>query len=261
MLGRILRDPLTLFALIGVGLFVGYDYFETQRTPPVRLTLETRQGLLDNFEKLTGRVATAEDIARLEQEYVTDELLFREAVDQGLHLRSSDIRGELIAEMRMEVTGLLPEPTDEELVNYYAENLERYYAEPAITFLHVFFQEEPEDRADVLARLRRGETISGDSFWQGAEFPGYGESMVRGLFGQAFVEALWAAPNGEWQGPLRSIRGWHFVLTSEPLPAERLPFERVRDQVESDYLVDVIRQAVDERAVELTEKYGVEIEP
>jgi hypothetical protein len=260
MFRALLREPLSLFALAGALVFGVYIYLDERASPPVTLTAETRAALVGAFEQLTGRAATPEEIRRIEQDYVADELLFREAVAQGLHLRSRDIRAEMIAEMRLSIAGLLPDPDDEALVNHYAENLAHYYAEPAISFRHVYFREPPEDPAQVLSRLRDGEEIAGDSFPQGREFRAYGRSMLRGLFGQAFLDALDALPLGEWHGPVGSTRGWHFVRAGERLAAHRLPFEQVRSQVEQDYLRTLIQQAVDAHVAEIAVQYGVDIE-
>lgn len=260
MFRALLREPLSIFALVGALLFGVYVYLDELASPPVTLTAETRASLIGAFEQLAGREATAEDIRRIEHDYVADELLFREAVAQGLHLASRDIRAEMIAEMRLSIAGLLPDPDDEALINHYAENLEHYYAEPAISFRQVYFQEPPEDPAQVLARLREGAEIAGDFFAQGSEFRAYGRSMLRGLFGQAFLGALDEMPLGGWDGPVESTRGWHFVQAGERLPAHRLPFEQVRSQVEQDYLRTLIQQAVDARVAEIAAQYGVEIE-
>jgi peptidyl-prolyl cis-trans isomerase C len=80
---------------------------------------------------------------------------------------------------------------------------------------------------------------------QGPSFPRYGRSILRGMFGQPFVDALWAAPVGEWSGPVESSHGWHYVRPAEQLPETRLAFDVVRDQAENDYLVAVISQAVE----------------
>ncbi len=110
-------------------------------------------------------------------------------------------RGGLVEEMRLEITGPLPDPSD----------LER-----------------PADGGQLRARLQAGETVSGDPFPPGVAFNRYGRSILRGMFGQPFVEALWAAPPGQWSGPIESLNGWHFVRPTERLAATLLPFEAVR---------------------------------
>ena len=260
MLARMIRDPLFAFVVAGIALFVVYDAVQSRRSEPVRLTASTRVALIADFETLTGRPARADDITRIEREYVTDELLFRDAIDSGLHLTDNEIRRQLVETMRLRITGPLPDPTDEELVNHYAANVDRYRSEPSVSFEHVYSRSLPPDGENVLARLRSGEAIAGEPFPRGRTFPRYGRSILRGMFGQSFVDALWAAPLGEWTGPLESSQGWHYVRPTERVPATLLAFDAVREQVENDYLVALIDQAVERRVAELELRYGVTIE-
>lgn len=260
MLSRVIRDPLFAFAVGGIVLYAAYSALQSRGAEPVRLTAATRAALIADFETLTGRIATAGDIARIEHEYVTEELLLRDALDSGLHLTDGEVRSQLIEKMRLRVTGLLPDPTDEQLVNHYAENLDRYRSEPSVTFEHVYFRDLPADGDGILARLGDGETIAGESFAQGRSFPRYGRSILRGMFGQPFVDTLWAAPLGEWSGPVETPHGWHYVRATERLPETLLAFDVVRNQVENDYLVAVIEQAVERRSAELEQRHEVIVE-
>ncbi len=257
---RLLREPLFAFALIGGALFLAYTAIRARESEPVILHAPARAGLIASFETRTGRKATADDIARIERDYVTEELLFRGALEAGLHRSDPSIRGRLVEEMRFRITGPLPDPTDEQLVNHYSDNLDRYRSEPTVTFRQVYFARRPDDPAAILARLRQGEPVTGQPFKHGREFPQYGNSMLRGMFGQPIVEALSAAPLGDWVGPLESPYGWHYLHATERLPAVLLPFEAVRQQVESDFLVTLIDAAVEQHVDGLRQRHAVQIE-
>lgn len=260
MFARIFRDPLFVFLTAGAALFGAYAILEPRRNEPVRLTAEARAALIADHEALTGTRPGADDIARLEREYVAEELLFREAIADGMHLRDGGVRSRLVEQMRLRITGLLPEPDDEQLVNHYAEHLELYKAEPSMSFEQVYFSALPEEAAALATKLRAGRPVHGDSFRYGQQFPRYGRSMLRGMFGQSFVAALWDAPLGVWTGPIQSAQGWHFVRPAERLPELLLPFDAVRDQVENDFVAAQTRQAVERRVAELALRYQVEIE-
>ena len=260
MLARIVREPLFVFAVAGSALFLVYSMLQPDDSAVVRLTARTRTALIAEFESLTGRKANPADIARIERDYVTDELLFRDAVANGLHLTDSAIRGRLVEDMRLQVAGVLPDPSDEQLVNHYSDNIDRYRSETSVTFAQVYFRTRPDNDEEILALLRGGKPVAGDAFPQGREFPRFGRSMLRGIFGQPFVDALWSAPLGQWIGPIESPRGWHFVLATERVAAELLPFSAVRDQVENDYLAATIQQAVDRRVAELERRYKVTVD-
>jgi peptidyl-prolyl cis-trans isomerase C len=241
---RLLREPLVVFLLAGSLLFALHAAVEARRTPPVALTEAIRAALVADFTSVAGRAPDAAEAARLEREYVVDELLLREAVARGLHLRSSAVRARLVEEMRLEITGPLPDPSDEELVNFYAEHLQLYQAEPSVSFEHVFLHERPLEGEVLRARLQAGDTVTGDPFPPGLAFDRYGRSILRSMFGHPFVEALWAAPPGQWSGPIESLHGWHFVRPTEKAAGTLLPFDAVRDQVEGDLYADAIERAV-----------------
>lgn len=260
MLRRIVGDPLFAFLVAGLVLFALYELVSGDEDEPVQLTAGTRAALLRDFEAVAGRKAGAEDVARIEHDYIADELLFRDAIASGLHLTDGMVRGRLVEVMRLRAAGELPDPTPEELVNYYSENLERYRSEPAASFEHIYFAGQPADPAGALAALQAGRPVTGEPFPQGERFPHYGQSMLRALLGQPFVEALWAAPIGQWAGPIRSSQGWHYVLVTERLPPVLLPFDEVREQVETDFLAAAIQDAVDRRVAELEQRYEVRVE-
>ena len=259
-LSRAVREPLCIFLLAGIGLYALYSGIQRNTGQAILLTAATRAELIANFETVAGRPATAADIARIEREFITDEVLFRAALEEDLHLTDSTVRARLIEEMRFRITGMLPDPTDEQLVNHYAEHTDLYRSEPAVTFRHVYFRERPADAAELLAQLRAGRNVDGESFDRGREFPRFGRSLLRGLFGQPFTEALWQAPLGIWTGPVESTRGWHFVLPTEQLPSALLPFDAVRQQVENDYLRTLIDSAVDKYVEQHRQRYDVQVE-
>lgn len=241
---RLLREPLVVFLLAGSLLFAVYAAIEARRTPPVVITEATRAALIADFTAIAGRAPDAGEIARLEREHVVEELLLREAIASGLHLRSSAVRARLVEEMRLEITGPLPDPSDEELVNFYSEHLQLYQAEPSISFEHVFLHDRPVESESLRSRLQAGEAVAGDPFPPGLAFDRYGRSILRSMFGHPFVEALSAAPAGQWSGPLESLHGWHFVRPTETVAGTLLPFDAVRDQVEADFYADAIERAV-----------------
>ena len=257
---RTVREPLFAFVVIGGVLYVAYAGIRSRDSEPVVLRAPARAELIGSFETLTGRKATAEEVAQIERDYVTDELLFREALENGLHLSDPAVRSRLVEEMRIRITGPLPDPTDEQLVNHYSNNLDRYRSEPVITFRQVYFAQRPPDPAAILAQLQQGQPVTGQPFRHGLDFPQYGHSMLRGMFGQPIVEALSVAPLGQWIGPLESPYGWHYLQAAERVPSVLLPFDAARQQVESDFLVALIDTAVDRHVDELRQRHGVSIE-
>lgn len=255
---RVARDPLFAFLLAGVALFGGYQVVQHFEKPPVIFTPEIEQAQVADLATLTGRKATAQDRARLKAEYLAEELLFREAIDRNMHLTDGETRKRLVDKVRYLIAGAPPEPSEEELVDHYATHLNLYRAEPRTSFTQIFRQQKPADAGVLLARLNAGETIGGEDFWLGRDFPRYGDSMVRGIFGQPFVDTLKTAPEGRWIGPIPSPRGWHFVKKSERIASAMIPFPAIKDQVRQDYMITHSNAAISQALAGLKEKFDVE---
>ena len=259
-LGRLVRDPLSMFIGLGAGIFGLYALAGPSEQDAVRYTPEIEQSLVSEFELLAGRDAQAQDIDRLKHDYLTDELLFREAVDRGIYLTDAKIRAQMIEKVRYLVAGAPPEPGEEAMLNYYAENLDQYESEPEISFEQVFFEQRPADPDNTLAALRRGEAVGGDDLWTGSAYPHYGVSMIRGIFGQEFLQRVVGTKDDEWVGPLKSSRGWHFVRKSGSAEAKLLPYGDVRDQVRQDLIIAEMQRALDKAFEELQQKYEVRVD-
>jgi peptidyl-prolyl cis-trans isomerase C len=223
------------------------------------LSAETRARLVDEFESVVGRPAREAERDRLERDYLTEELLARDAVDDGVHLSDPGVRARLAETIRRRIASELPEPGPEDVVNYYAEHTELYRTESTIDFTQVYYRDPPPP--GVLERLQAGETIRGDEAREGTSFPDYGESMIRSLFGAAFLAELQEAPLDAWSGPYRSPLGWHYVRAVARRPGVLLPFDEVRDQVADDYTAAAIEDAVDAHVARLRERYDVQVEP
>ncbi|MBZ6379614.1 hypothetical protein B5C34_15580 [Pacificimonas flava] len=256
-LRKVGRDPLTLFLAAGSLAFLIFVWLEDRASEPVIYSEAVEAALVEEFELLAGREAQPEDIARLKKDYLTDELLFREAIDRGIYLTDSQIKSRMVDKMRYLIAGAPQEPSDEEVVDYYAEHLDQYESEPEVSFDQVFFEEEPREPEAILAALQDGDTVAGDDLWTGRSYPDYGHSMVRGIFGQAFLEEVARMKEDRWSGPLRSSRGWHFVLKTGSAERGLLPFARVRDQVRQDLMMSRTEDAIDGEISRLQEKFEV----
>ena len=256
---RILMDPLTHFVIVGAGLFLLYSLHRPQK-PRIAVTAAVQQSLSSEYELLHGHPPDAHELGLLLDKHIADEVLFREAIAQGMHLTDAKTRERLIEKLRFSLTDAVADPSDEELVNFYADHMSLYYSEPKLTFDQVFYAKAPADPTDVLARLRSGERVAGDTFWLGSHFEDYAQSMLRGVLGQRFIEGLHSAPTGEWFGPIESARGAHFVRVQAISATALMPFTQVRDQVEADWFARKRESSVQAKVRKAEEKYDVAIE-
>ena len=258
-LPSLLREPLVAFAGLGGAFFLIY-HLATADERVIAVSKADQTSLVADYELLVGRKVDAAQRAALVEDRITDEVLFREAIARGMHLTDKETRQKLTDKMRFMIAGAPPEPTEEQLIDFYSENLDLYRSEPKISFDHVFYQAQPTDAPKLLKVLNDGGAVQGDEFWMGRQMVGYGQSMVRGMFGQTFLEELAKAPRGAWVGPIASIRGVHFVRVTGGAEPEMMDYAQVRDQVRQDWTNRQIETAISTQMLALKPKYEIHVE-
>jgi peptidyl-prolyl cis-trans isomerase C len=255
----LVRDPLFWFFILGGGCFAAYAVaVESRRVIEVPLSVQAQ--LIQDHELLIGRKPSDDEFKLLLGRYVDDEILFRESLQEDMHTGDMKMKQRLIEKMRFLLTPPVSDPSDTDLVNFYAENQRYYYTEPKYAFVQTFFSTPPENPAGILERLRVGEAVKGDEYWLGERLQTYDESMVRATLGQPFVESLRSAEKKQWIGPIQTARGWHFVRVEEIIEPHVMQFVDVREQVLRDWLDDKRSASVNARIAMLKEKYDIEVQ-
>lgn len=253
---RILRDPLLHFALLGVGLFFVYAAVDARRPQTIALSDVGLAALQSEFQSLTGRPLGDDERAALTRRFYVDEVLYREALARELHAQDGELRAVLIERMREDVTGDLVEPDDAQLVGYYADNIQRYYREEALTVDSRIFAEQPV--------VNDASPQAGAFGYEGAKireksYPDYGMSMLRGVLGTAALTAISDADVGQWLGPFQQIDGWHVYRVTRRTPRTLLPFAQAKTQVLIDFQSAIVDQRVDAFVDSLAIKYSLRV--
>jgi hypothetical protein len=105
----------------------------------------------------------------------------------------------------------------------------------------------------------RDAKLLGDSTLLPAEITSSSVELTR-VFGAEFSAALTGISVGDWQGPVRSGYGLHFVKIDELIAAREAHLEEVRAAVERDVLSDQSQKINDAFYAALRERYTVRIE-
>jgi hypothetical protein len=135
-----------------------------------------------------------------------------------------------------------PEPSDEQLAAYLASNPERFRTEDQITFHQVFLsatrrantiESDSKQVGSVLARADGALDVTalGDPFLLGEEFRVVSLRDTAGTFGESFARQVFAAEPGQWQGPIASTYGLHFIFINERTRGSVSPLDAVRPAV------------------------------
>lgn len=177
-------------------------------------------------------------------EYVKEEILYREALKLGLDRDDTIIRRRLAQKMDFlaEDVASLREPAPGVLEAWYNQHQDQYAPPPLATFRHLFFAKDKRgsdaqvQAQAALSGLTDKNSGEGDAFMFKSAYTEQSQDQVARVFGSKFAISLFKQTSGSWVGPVESGFGWHLVwietLAKPPTP----PFETVTQQVKSDWL-------------------------
>src|SRR6476659_9062032 len=183
---KLIREPLFHFLLLGAVIFLLAGRVRGGRVGSGDKIVVTQSGIesmVVGFSRTWMRPPTQEELRGLVDDFVREEVLYREAKAMGLDQDDVIVRRrmrqkfEFLAEDLAARTG---PPTDQELQAYLRQHADRYSEEPRFGFEQIFFSREKRgasaeaEATAMLVRLRGKSTIDmeklGDAFLLPSQF-------------------------------------------------------------------------------------------
>lgn len=260
---KVLSDPLLYFLLVGIALFFLADVMKDEGPARVVVTDAERSRLAAQWQGQMGRPPTPSEIEGLVDQWVREEIYYREALAMGLDEGDVIIRRRLAQKLTFltEDVAVAGTPEDAALLAFYARHAERYGEPARFTFRHLYFSEERGDAESAAREALKlavdGSVPDGDPFMMQPSYVKRSQREIADLFGSEFATTVGQLPEGGWQGPVRSAYGWHLVEVERSLPARQMGFDEVAEQVAIDYLQDQRRAANEAYYGLLRERYQV----
>jgi hypothetical protein len=201
----------------------------------------------EGFARTWRRLPNEQELQGLIEDYIRDEVFYREGRAAGLDRDDVIIRRRVRQKMEFLAEDLsVPEPSDEQLAVYLGSNPERFRAEDQLTFQQVFLSgtrrastidRDSKQVASILSRVDGtvDATGLGDPFLLGEVFRDVSLSKVTSIFGESFAKQISAIEKGHWQGPISSGFGQHFVFISERISGNLPPLDDVRPAVRREW--------------------------
>ena len=267
-IGRWLREPLLHFLLTGLLLFVGYHWVNPRSGQPdpdgrIELTADDLRQIRIAWLAQGREALSPEQMRRLVEARVREEILYREALALGLDKDDTIVRRRMAQKMEFlfEDVAALRDPTADELRAWFEKNAERFVLPARATFRHLYFSPDRrgvrarDDAARALAKLAGKPADGPDAATLADPFmfqDYYGdrsfEEVARTL-GPAFARALFELAPGAWSGPIESGYGWHLVWVDSITPARVPAFEDVEPDVRREW-IEGQRTEIRQRAFE-----------
>ena len=274
---RLFREPLVQFLLAGATLFLLYEVSAgggSERNDRIVVDAGRSERLAAEFARTWMRPPTRAELDGLIQDFVTEEVLYREALALGLDRDDLVVRRRMRQKMEFLNDDLAEnhQPTDAELQAFLDANSDKYRRPARLGFVQVFVGSEgraPEMRIEadrLLAQLKAepaAAAIPGtlgrpsllpdqlkDATWD----------EIEAIFGRAFAAALELAPLDVWAGPFESSYGLHLVRVTLREPGSGPPLAEIRSDVEREWSYQQRQRARQAFYEILRERYDVSIE-
>ena len=206
------------------------------------------------------RAPTAQELAQVLEQYVKDEIYFRESKRLGLDVNDTIVRRRMVQKLTFLTEDIvLATPIDDDaLSNYLAEHQDQYRVAPRFSFSHRYFSVDRREDAEQDARVALTNEDRGDPFMLDKKYELLTERRIGDLFGRAFAaEVAKLQPADEPQGPYESAYGWHVVTLTEVAPGHVPDLADIRERVESDAKQAARAQANDAYYQDLLTRYSV----
>jgi hypothetical protein len=273
---RLLREPLLHFLVIGAGLFLLYGLLNRgQSDAPREIVIsEARvEALAGNFATVWMRPPTAVELKGLIDDYVAEEVYYREAVAMGLDQDDTVIRRRLRQKMEFisEDVAAATEPTEAQLQAYLEQHADKFALPATLTFQQVYLSPERRreavraDAEKLLAELQAGRgpadpTEAGDATLLPATIEAASPQVIVNTFGEEFARQIDEAAVGQWSGPIESGFGLHLVNVSERVAGSAPSLAEIRPIVLREWQSEQ-RRALNESFLDtLRSKYEVRVE-
>lgn len=260
----ILRDPLVLFLLAGAGIYFAASWFGEQDIPyAIEVRALDLQRLNDQWARQMRRPPNDRELAGLVEQFVKEEIYYREAQRLGLDRNDTIVRRRMVQKLTFLTEDIATAtPLDEAgLQAFYDANLDNYQLPDRFSFRHRYFSSDrrADAESDARAALQHIDE-TGDPFMLQREYALRSEREVGDLFGRDFAAALsrLAVKPKQWQGPLQSAYGWHAVQVMVKKNAMVEPYEQVRERVVADAQQQARKEANEAYFIELKSRYNVQ---
>jgi len=266
---KLLQEPLLHFLLIG-GLLFGIGALLENDDPASDPTIVVSPGRIEALRQVflssQQREPTRKELEEMIDQYVREEVFNREAMVRGLDRDDPIIRNRLeqVMEMFAEESLEITQPTETQLREHLEANRAQFRIDPTFTFEQRLFNKgNREEAAAAVTQLNEGTRTAeetGEPTLLPTDYEAATESRLDATFGVGFSERVAELPLGKWAGPLESARGLHVIRLQKTEPARLPEFEKIREELEADWVREQRRQARGRFEEQLLEPYEVIIE-
>lgn len=271
---RIAREPLAQFFAAALVLFSANSLLHGSDAGAPTTSVVISQGrvlqIADSYRLLAGRMPSQAELQALVDDYIEEEIYYREAVAMGLDVDDTIVRRRMRQKLGfiIEDADASEEPSDDQLAARLSSHEADYRLPERISFRHVLASGDMRgasaqaDAATFLEALISGADPEGlgDASMLPSALPLTTRQSIATLFGDTFASTVFERTDVGWFGPVTSPFGAHDVLIMSREPARDPTLDEMRDTLRSDWIEAKRAIKSEEFQTRLRQRYDVSID-
>jgi hypothetical protein len=232
---QIIKEPIIWFVLIALLLFIA----ESTITPdldPIILNDKVTTRISALWTAQMRQPPSQEELNALVDDWVNEEMFYREALRLGLDRNDTIVRRRLVQKYNFLMEEIDEQGiTEKDLLDFYQSNLKQYQLAQRITFSSILFKTDEDAVAslDTLAKGGDWHTLGTATLLPNRYVKKTTQEIGYAL-GAEFASGIADITESTWSGPVISSYGYHLIKIEHRLPAETVPFESIADKIHYD---------------------------
>ena len=259
-----MRNKVFIFFIIGIFLYLIDIGLNSDEDKNIYISDQEVISLINAWKSQVGREPTDDEISRIINNLVQEEILYREALNLGLEREDKIIKRRLAQKISfLKQESILKDFSQKEIIDFYKANRDKYYVPDSYTFTHKFFasNNNSKERAQNHLNNSNGLYENSDPFFLGKNFADVSSVEINSNFGSSFSSYFKNPPINQWIGPYKSSFGHHNLYITNYTPGFHPTLEEINNQL----LVDLNQlkrdSAISDFIKEVGPEYSVVINP
>ena len=259
-----MKNKVFIFFIIGIFLYLIDIGLNSDEDKNIYISDQEVISLINAWKSQVGREPTDDEISRIINNLVQEEILYREALNLGLEREDKIIKRRLAQKISfLKQESILKDFSQKEIIDFYKANRDKYYVPDSYTFTHKFFASNNNSKERAQNHLNNSNSLyeNSDPFFLGKNFADVSSVEINSNFGSSFSSYFKNPPINQWIGPYKSSFGHHNLYITNYTPGFHPALEEIYNQL----LVDLNQlkrdSAISDFIKEVGPEYSVVINP
>ena len=260
-----MKYKVSIFFIIGFTLYLIDVALNNYDDKEIYISDQEIISLVTAWKSKVGRNPNDDEITRIINNLVEEEILYREALKLDLDKEDRIIKRRLAQKISFLKQESIPDsPSNQDLIEYFNKNNDKYFIDPTYTFSHYFFSSENisnERASKAYSDLLNNIDINSDPFFLGKNFVDLSVKKIEREFGKDFSINFVNVELNKWVGPIKSPFGHHIIYVTNYTEGYLPDITNVLKQVEVDFLQDQRDKAIENYLNKIRSEYKIYINP